>query len=349
MTRPLRQLGFLTIGLFDPADPRPGHESVLRIIELGEQLGFDSAWVRSRHLQAGISSPLTVLAAASQRTSRIRLGTAVIPLGLENPFRLAEDLATVDVLSGGRLEAGVSVGVPMNYEHLKHGLYPDTHDVEDFTYERIARLLRAVRGEPVSDFEGTVGIETFHRGIQPHVPDLAARIWHGVGSIGSATWAGSQGLNLLASSVVRAEDESPDVGFDFDAIQRRQIDAFRAHHPRGERARVSIGPVIIPTDSATSAQIERYEAYVASRSARVGVPQGPDRLLFAQDLLGTSEQLAERLAGLASFQAVDELVVALPFTFEHEDYVQILEDLAMKLAPLLGWTPGLTPPAAPGR
>ena len=44
-----------------------------------------------------------VLAAASQRTSRIELGTAVTPLGWENPLRLAEDLATVDVLSGGRL------------------------------------------------------------------------------------------------------------------------------------------------------------------------------------------------------------------------------------------------------
>ena len=46
-TKPLTKLGFLTIGLFDGADPRPGHESTLRIIELGEQLGFDSAWVRT--------------------------------------------------------------------------------------------------------------------------------------------------------------------------------------------------------------------------------------------------------------------------------------------------------------
>src|SRR3712207_3747361 len=91
---PLEKLGFLTIGLFDPDDPRPGHETTLGIIELGEQLGFDSAWVRHRHLQHGISSPVAVLAAATQRTQRIELGTAVIPLGWENPLRLAEDLAT---------------------------------------------------------------------------------------------------------------------------------------------------------------------------------------------------------------------------------------------------------------
>jgi alkanesulfonate monooxygenase SsuD/methylene tetrahydromethanopterin reductase-like flavin-dependent oxidoreductase (luciferase family) len=79
--KPLLKLGFLTIGLFDPADPARGHESTLRIIELGEQLGFDSAWLRHRRLQYGISSPVAVLAAASQRTRRIALGTAVIPLG----------------------------------------------------------------------------------------------------------------------------------------------------------------------------------------------------------------------------------------------------------------------------
>src|SRR3982751_914831 len=97
--KPLRKLGFLTIGLFDGADPRPGHESTLEVISLGERLGVDSAWVRHRHLQYGISSPLAVLAAASQRTSRIELGTAVIPLGWENPLRLAEELATGGVLS----------------------------------------------------------------------------------------------------------------------------------------------------------------------------------------------------------------------------------------------------------
>ena len=86
---PLEKLGFLTIGSFDGADPGPGHETTLRVIALGEELGFDSAWVRHRHLQHGISSPVAVLAAATQRTRRIALGTAVIPLGWENPLRLA--------------------------------------------------------------------------------------------------------------------------------------------------------------------------------------------------------------------------------------------------------------------
>jgi alkanesulfonate monooxygenase SsuD/methylene tetrahydromethanopterin reductase-like flavin-dependent oxidoreductase (luciferase family) len=106
---PLQRLGFLTIGLFDGDNPGPGHEATLAMIELGERLGFDAAWLRHRHLQYGISSPVAVMAAASQRTSRIELGTAVIPLGWENPLRLAEDLATVDVLSGGRVNPGFAL------------------------------------------------------------------------------------------------------------------------------------------------------------------------------------------------------------------------------------------------
>src|ERR1700749_2578574 len=155
----LERLGFLTIGLFDGGDPGPGHQTTLEIIELGEELGFDSAWVRHRHLQYGISSPVAILAAASQRTSRISLGTAVIPLGWETPLRLAEDLATVDLLSGGRLNPGLSVGPPMRWDDVKEALYPDTADLEDFSYERVERLLRMVRGEAVSPFEGTLGIE----------------------------------------------------------------------------------------------------------------------------------------------------------------------------------------------
>src|SRR4051794_2113417 len=136
---PLEKLGFLTIGLFDANDPRSGHETTLDVIALGEQLGFDSAFVRHRHLQYGISSPVAVLAAATQRTMRIALGTAVIPLGWENPLRLAEDLATVDILSGGRLNPGGSVGPPMHWDDVKDSLYPDTADVEDFSYERVER------------------------------------------------------------------------------------------------------------------------------------------------------------------------------------------------------------------
>ncbi|MEV7037107.1 LLM class flavin-dependent oxidoreductase [Amycolatopsis sp. NPDC051061] len=332
MSRPLRKLGFLTIGLFDPADPRRGHESTLEIIQLGEQLGFDSAWVRHRHLQHGISSPVAVLAAASQRTSRIHLGTAVIPLGWENPLRLAEDLATVDLLSGGRLDPGISVGPPMRYDEVKHALYPDTADAEDFSYDRVQRLLDFVRGKPATGFSGTEGFEVFSDRVQPQAPGLGDRLWYGGASLRSAEWAGEHAMNFLTSSVVKAEGESTD----FAEIQLSHIRTFRAHHPAGAAARVSQGLVVIPTDSATPEQRAKYEAYAAKRLPRTAEPQGPARMLFSPDFVGSSAEIAERLHAHAAFREVDEVAFALPFTFDHEDYVQILTDLAERLGPELG-------------
>ncbi|GGP76584.1 LLM class flavin-dependent oxidoreductase [Saccharothrix coeruleofusca] len=334
MSPALRRLGFLTIGLFDGDDPRAGHEATLKIIELGEQLGFDSAWVRHRHLQYGISSPVAVLAAASQRTSRIQLGTAVIPVGWENPLRLAEDLATVDVLSGGRLNPGVSIGAPMHYERVKDALYPDTAEVEDFSYERVRRLLGFVRGEPATSFSGTEGFEVYSDRVQPHSPGLGDRMWYGGASLGSARWAGQHGMNFLTSNVVKAEESE-----DFAAVQRSHVEAFRAHHPDGERARVSQGLVVVPTDSASAEQRAKYEDYARERLPRTATPQGPARLMFAPDLVGTSAEIADRLHADPAFQLVDEVAFALPFTFAHEDYVQILTDMATRLGPALGWSP----------
>ncbi|GGK21288.1 monooxygenase [Streptomyces camponoticapitis] len=339
-SEPLRKLGFLTIGLFDPADPRRGHESTLEIIELGERLGFDSAWVRHRHLQYGISSPVAVLAAASQRTDRIELGTAVIPLGWENPLRLAEDLATVDILSGGRLNPGVSVGPPMHYDQVKGALYPDTADSEDFGYTRVRRLLDHVRGEPATPSAGVEGFEVFSDRVQPQAAGLGSRMWYGGASLRSARWAGENGMNFLTSSVVKAEnDESDSTAPDFAAIQLSHVRAFRAHHPDGDRARVSQGLVVIPTDNATAAQRAKYEEYARTRLPRTATPQGPARLMFAPDLVGTSAEIAERLHEHAAFQEIDEVAFALPFTFDHDDYVQILTDIATVLAPALGRRP----------
>src|SRR3954468_24330368 len=336
---PLEKLGFLTIGLFDGDDPGPGHESTLQVIELGERLGFDSAWLRHRHLQYGISSPVAVLAALTQRTSRIELGTAVTPLGWENPLRLAEDLATVDVLSGGRLNPGVSVGPPMHWDDVKGALYPDTADAEDFGYERVARLLRLVGGGPASTFSGREGVvEEWSERVQPHSPGLRDRLWYGGGSLSSARWAGEHGMNFLTSSVVKADQSSPGATT-FAEIQRSHIREFRAHSPAGDAARVSQGLVVIPTDSATADQRARYTAYVEARTPRTTTPQGPARLMFAPDLVGSSDEIAAALYDHAGFREVTEVAFALPFSFTDADYEQILTDIARRLGPALGWRP----------
>lgn len=159
-------------------------------------------------------------------------------------------------------------------------------------------------------------------------------MWYGGGSLRSARWAGEHGMNFLTSSVVKAEESE-----DFAEVQLSHVRAFRAHHPDGDRARVSQGLVVIPTDSASPEQRARYEEYAKNRLPRTTAPQGPARLMFAPDLVGSSDHIAEQLYAHAAFREIDEVAFALPFTFAHEDYVQILTDIATKLGPALGWRP----------
>jgi alkanesulfonate monooxygenase SsuD/methylene tetrahydromethanopterin reductase-like flavin-dependent oxidoreductase (luciferase family) len=228
----------------------------------------------------------------------------------------------------------VSTGPPMNYDTVKEALYPDTSEAEDFSYQRVARLLAHVAGEPAASFSGAIGFEEFSDRVQPHSPGLRGRLWYGGASLASARWAGAHGMNFLTSSVVRAEESE-----DFAEVQKSHVQAFRAAHPDGAKARVSQGLVVIPTDSATAEQKAKYEAYVAARTPRTASPVGPARMMFARDLLGPSQEIAEALYAHAGFQEVTEVAFALPFTFEHEDYVQILTDMAGKFGPALGWQP----------
>lgn len=95
------------------------YRDILAQIELGDELGFDTVWLGELHFSRAFSilaSPLMVLAAAAQRTRRIRLGTAVTLLPMHNPVKIAEDAATADILSDGRLEFGVGRGTaPLHY------------------------------------------------------------------------------------------------------------------------------------------------------------------------------------------------------------------------------------------
>lgn len=98
-----------------PAWKRPYdqiYNEILDQIVWGEQNGFDDIWLSEHHfIEDGYSPSLMPIAAAiAAKTKKIRIGTSVMLLPFHNPVRLAEDAATVDVISGGRLELGAGVG-----------------------------------------------------------------------------------------------------------------------------------------------------------------------------------------------------------------------------------------------
>src|SRR6202163_4129289 len=84
-----------------------------------EALGFDSVWPVEQHFNANLSilpSPLLMLAAIAERTRTLRLGIAIILLPLSHPIRVAEEIATLDVLSNGRVEFGIGRGsIPTHF------------------------------------------------------------------------------------------------------------------------------------------------------------------------------------------------------------------------------------------
>lgn len=330
----ITHLGFLTPGNYPDTDPYSGLEQSLQLFQLGEELGYDHAWIRQRHLERSVSSAAAFLAAASQRTQRIGLGTAVIQMGYENPFRLAEDLATVDVLSRGRLHVGLSAGAPPLADILGDRFLDGNATDVDYSYNRVARLRANLQGDWIGDDSTVIpspaGLQRAR--LHPWAPGLAERLWYGGGSRRSVEWAGRNGFNLLVGNLNSGEGSS-----DFFATQCQHLALYHAHWELARPPRVALGRVIVPLDSADAATRQRYRAYAASRHSRTQQPQGERGTLFARDLVGTSEEILEALHKDPVLPRVSELRLELPYDFAPQDYAQILSDVSQHIAPALGW------------
>lgn len=332
----IANLSFLTPGNYPDEDPAAGLEDTLRLFEFGERLGFDGAWIRQRHLEHGVGSAAVFLAAAGQRTRRIQLGTAVIPIGYESPFRLAEDLAMADVLSGGRLQPGFSAGTPPHAELIGDLVFDGDWRGYDLSYGRIERLIDNLRGDYLGEPDTVIHSpgNTQRPRLQPHAPELVDRLWYGGGSTRSMRWAGAHGLNLLTGNIVFGEHSD-----DFTTAQQGLIAEYRRRVDPARPARVAVGRVIVPFDSADRTTRERYRRYAAGRYERTRAPQGERRILFAPDLVGTAEQILDRLRADPVLAGTTELRLELPYEFHRGDYEQILHDTVEYIAPELGWQP----------
>ncbi len=334
------RISFLTPGNFAPERPAEGLEHALDLIAHGETLGYDGAWVRQRHLEPGIGAAAPFLAAASQRTRRIQLGSAVIQLGYENPFRLAEDLSLVDVLAHGRLNVGVSVGPPPFGALLGPRLFDSDPSTIDFSHARALRLADNLRGEPIGDenaFSSNAAGQ-YRARLQPFAVGLVDRLWYGGGSNRSVEWAARNGFNLLIGNLNQAEQDD-----DFYRVQQAHLALYRQHWRQPRTPRIALGRVIVPLDSADADTRAHYLDYAASRHARTLAPQGERRTQFAPDLVGSSEQIIERLRADPILPLVRELRLELPYEFSYPQYRQIITDFIQHIAPALGWQPGATP------
>ncbi len=166
-----------------------------------DRLGFDTVWLAEVHFAARFSAmptPLMLLAAIAERTTRLRLGMAVNLLPLHHPLRLAEEIATLDVLSGGRVEFGAGRGAfTLNYRG---------YGVEMATsrelFEEGLEIVKAAWTQTRLTFHGkhfhADNLEVVPKPIQqPHPPiRLAAN------SVETFTFAGAHGYPIFAGGPV---------------------------------------------------------------------------------------------------------------------------------------------------
>lgn len=140
----------------NPEPRRLGNEAfyarTLEQIAWAESLGFDSVWLTEHHFcEDGYTpSPLVLAAAIGAHTGRMRIGTNLLLLPLADPVRLAEDAATVSLLTGGRFDLGVGIGYrELEFNHFGRKLKQRPSLME----EGMAIIRAAWRGEPVQ-FQG---------------------------------------------------------------------------------------------------------------------------------------------------------------------------------------------------
>ncbi|WP_214370269.1 LLM class flavin-dependent oxidoreductase [Pseudonocardia sp. H11422] len=222
---PLR-FGVLTHAAGD-CDFRSVLRETVELAVLAEQLGFDSFWVAQHHLgaQGGhVPSPLVVLAAVAAQTEWIRLGTAVVVAPLEDPLRLAEDAATVDALSGGRLELGLGAGADPETARA----FGRDHERRHADLVGVLDRLLELAGQPE---------------LVPRFPALRDRLWIGTSSASGMRIAAERGLGVLSGRSSGPEGPNDKAVAEFLAEYRRAAAA----------PRVGLSRPIVPAPSLAAA------------------------------------------------------------------------------------------------
>lgn len=178
---------------------RPSSEiytRALEIVQTAEQLGFEAVWLAEHHFTnySHSSQPFVFLSYLAARTRRIRLGTAIVPLPLHDPLLVAEQAATVDVLSNGRLELGLGRG----YQQYQFDRLAAHKEEDPAAFDEMVDLtVRALCGE-LFCFDGKTRHvpETL---LYPHAVQQPPPIWYVVNSTNADAVAAAarRGFNLF--------------------------------------------------------------------------------------------------------------------------------------------------------
>ena len=339
----MKKIGFLSFGHWanHPAyQARTAADTLLQSIDLAvaaEELGLDGAYFRVHHFAAQLASPFPLLAAVGAKTKKIEIGTGVIDMRYENPRYMVEDAGAADLISGGRLQLGVSRGSPEQViDGWRYfGYEPKEGETEaDMGRRKALEFLEGLKGSgfakpnPNPMFPNPPGLLR----LEPYSAGLRERIWWGAASNATAVWAAENGMNLQSSTLKFDESGKP-----FHVQQAEQIRLYReawkkAGHQREPRVSVSRSIFAI-----VNQQDREYFGRDAKSSDKIGYIEPDKRAIFGRSYAAEPDQLIRELASDEAIQEADTVLLTIPNTLGVDYNVHVLSAILDQVAPGLGW------------
>jgi alkanesulfonate monooxygenase SsuD/methylene tetrahydromethanopterin reductase-like flavin-dependent oxidoreductase (luciferase family) len=339
----MKKIGFLSFGHWTPSpqsQTRSAADTLLQSIDLAveaERLGLDGAYFRVHHFARQLASPFPLLAAVGAKTKKIETGTAVIDMRYENPHYMAEDAGAADLISGGRLQLGISRGSPEQvidgWRYFGYQLKEGESDAE-MGRRHTQDFLELLRGKgfaqpnPRPMFANPPGLLR----LEPFSEGLRDRIWWGAATNATAVWAAKLGMNLQSSTLKFDETGEP-----FHIQQAAQIRAFRAAwkeagHARTPRVSVSRSIFALVNDLDLA-----YFGRSGEDEDKIGLIDRDTRAIFGRSYAAEPDVLIEQLKEDEAIAEADTLLLTVPNQLGVAYNVHVLEAILKFVAPGLGW------------
>lgn len=254
----------------------------------------------------------------------------------QNPFSMVEDAGAADLISGGRLQLGISRGSPeqvsQGWRHFGFQPGPGKSDA-DMAREHAELFLEALKGQgfaqpnPRPMFANPPGLLR----LEPHSPGLRDRIWWGAATDATAIWAAKMGMNLQSSTLKLDESGEP-----LHVQQAKQIRAYRqawndAGHARN--ARVSVSRSIIAIVNALD---HRYFGGGA-RGEDFGYIEPDKRAVFGRSYAAEPDKLIDELKNDEAIAEADTLLLTVPNQLGVDYNAHVIASILKHVAPGLGW------------
>ncbi len=339
----MKKIGFLSFGHWanHPAyTTRTAAHTLLQSIDLAvaaEEIGLDGAYFRVHHFAAQLASPFPLLSAIGAKTSKIEIGTGVIDMRYENPLYMVEDAGAADLISGGRLQLGVSRGSPEQViDGWRYfGYEPAAGETEaDMGRRKALEFLDKLKGvgfakpNPYPMFPNPPGLLR----LEPYSAGLRQRIWWGAASNATAVWAAENGMHLQSSTLKFDESGKP-----FHIQQAEQIRLYKeawkkAGHSYEPRVSVSRSIFALVTD-----QDRLYFGQQGKSSDKFGMIEPEKRAVFGRSYAAEPDQLIKELAQDEAIAEADTVLLTIPNTLGVDYNVHVLSSILNYVAPSLGW------------